>query len=82
MEFKFKKYINKDFEEQMAIAEICEDDTPNIIMTGDYYHDKTEAKIEGFLIGVRFSDEDSYTIETEYISEGHELYNELQFCAN
>lgn len=82
MEFKFKKYINKNFQEQMAIVEVCKDSSENIIMTGDYYHDKIEEKIDGFLIGIEFSDENTFVMKTEYITEEHEMYYKLQFCAD
>lgn len=80
MEIKFKKYINKHFEEQMGLVEVCDDGVDNVIMYGDYYHDKISAKIEGFLIGVQFTDEWTYSIETEYITEEHEMYYKLDFC--
>lgn len=79
MEYKFKHYINENFTEQQALVEVTNRD---IILTGDYYHDKIAQQISGFLLGVQWSGEDYYEVEVEEISEEHDMYYSCDFCAN
>lgn len=81
MEYKFKHYINKEFKEQQALVEVT-NRAENIILTGDYYHDKIAQQISGFLLGVQWSGEDSYEVEVEEISEEHDVYYSCDFCAD
>lgn len=47
------KVINKNNEEKALLYDY-ETDTPYIILTGDYYHNKIDEQIEGFITALRF----------------------------
>ena len=66
-------YINDTHEEEKALYDL---DRGKIVLKGDYYHDKIDYLISGYLMG-KDIDEDS--IEEIYINSYHELFEELEF---
>jgi DNA-binding LacI/PurR family transcriptional regulator len=73
---KLIKYVNKHYEEERALVDL---DSKEIILQGDYYHDKIDEKIEGYLKALE--DHNIYTdeVEREEIGSKHEMYEELGF---
>ena len=71
-----KTYVNEHNNDQRALVEWYKF-TANVILTGDQYHDKIIERIEGFLLGLHFSD----TVEVDYeeivISSENKLF---EFC--
>lgn len=69
-------YVNENFEEEKALFDKEE---TKVILKGDYYHDKIDERIEGYLEAL--SDFSIYKeeVETEYIDESHELYEKIGF---
>lgn len=79
MELKFIIFINKEFEEEQALVSVEEDGSLDIVLKGDYYHDKIEHQIKGFLHGITWTDESSYEIETKHINHKDEMFDKLDF---
>jgi hypothetical protein len=73
---KLVKYTNGHFEEEKALVDL---DSKRIIMKGDYYHDKIDYLIDGYLAAL--NEHDVYVDELleEEITSDHEMYNELDF---
>lgn len=69
-------YVNEHAEDERALFDKNEG---KIIMKGDYYHDKIDQRIEGYLEAL--SDFSIYKEEVgaEYIDESHELYEKIGF---
>lgn len=69
-------YVNDTFEEERALVDL---DTGVEILNGDYYHDKIDDRIAGYLSALR--DHKIYTDEvpTEYIGKKHEYFGRLDF---
>ncbi|MGK4040841.1 hypothetical protein AB0Y20_00970 [Heyndrickxia oleronia] len=69
-------YTNSHFEEEKALVNL---NTKEVILKGDYYHDKIDEKIEGYLAALQdfniYNDEP----EEEEIDSKHEMYKELEF---
>lgn len=72
---KFKIYKNETFEEENALVN---EETKEVVLKGDYYHDKIDSKIEGFFDGLEFCKMD-YEIEEEWIDSSHTMFNEIGF---
>lgn len=69
-------YVNEHFEEEKALVDI---DKKEVLLKGDWYHDKIDVLIEGYLnalIGFNIYTEE---VDTEYIDSKHELYDYLEF---
>jgi hypothetical protein len=66
-------YINNTFEEEKALYDL---DERRIIIKGDYYHDKIDHVIEGYLIA---KDIDEDEVEDIWIDNNHEMFEELEF---
>lgn len=48
---RLKILINDTNEEERALVNI---DTKEVILRGDYYHDRIDERIDGFLYGLRY----------------------------
>lgn len=66
-------YINETYEEEKALYDIDRDE---VVIKGDYYHDKIDHVIEGYLIAKEI-DEDA--VEDIWIDQNHELFEKLDF---
>lgn len=66
-------FVNETFEEEKALYDL---DKKEVLLKGDYYHDKIDFVIEGYLIA---KDVDSDDVEDVWIDQNHELFDELEF---
>ena len=74
---KFIRYTNKENEDQKALYDV---QRQYVIMSGDYYHDKIDERIIGFLNAVDYLfSEDDFEIKQEFIGRFHPLFHELDF---
>lgn len=69
-------YGNKHYEEEKALVNV---DKNEVILKGDYYHDKIEYMIEGYLQALKDFNIYSFDTNEEWIDSNHELYNYLCF---
>jgi DNA-binding LacI/PurR family transcriptional regulator len=69
-------YRNEDFEEEEALFDL---ESKRVIMSGDYYHNKINERINGYLQAL--ADFDIYDKEVgyEWIDSSHEHYSLLDF---
>lgn len=70
-------YINENFEEERALFDL---DSGVEILKGDYYHDKIDETIGGYLKALKDFDIYKADVEQELIDESHALYIKLNFC--
>ena len=70
---KFAIYVNETFEEEKALYDLEKKD---VVLKGDYYHDKIDYVIEGYLLALKINlDEvDDIRIDSE-----HPLFKEFEF---
>lgn len=77
---KLVVYTNKDYEEEMALVNYTNSNVYDVLITGDYYHDKINDKIEGYLIALshlkRYDVDDVVRI---IIGRDSEMYKFLGF---
>lgn len=66
-------YVNDNFEEEKALYNL---DSKQVIVKGDYYHDKIDSVIEGYLLAKCI---DSDSVEDIWIDQNHEMFKELEF---
>lgn len=66
-------YVNDTFEEEKALYDL---DEKEVLLKGDYYHDKIDYKISGYLLALGIDEED---VVEENIDSKHELFKELEF---
>ncbi|MEC0031125.1 hypothetical protein CON01_00810 [Bacillus thuringiensis] len=66
-------YVNENFEEEKALFDL---EKKEVLLQGDYYHDKIDAKIEGYLLAL---DIDSDDIAHEEVDSSHEHFKLLDF---
>lgn len=69
-------YGNKHYEEEKALVDL---DKKKVLLKGDYYHDKIDEKIEGYLQALFDFNIYQQDVSTEWIDYKHELYNFLEF---
>jgi hypothetical protein len=69
-------YTNSHYEEEKALVNL---DTKEVILKGDYYHDKIEHLIEGYLQALRDLNMYNGEIRNEEINSNHDMYDELEF---
>ncbi|AID17869.1 transcriptional regulator [Bacillus phage JBP901] len=69
-------FENATHEEEKALVDL---DTGEEILNGDYYHDKIDYRIEGYLAALK--DHGIYTDEvpTEEVGKKHEYFAKLRF---
>ena len=73
---KLQTIINSTFDEELALIN---KDTNNVIVKGDYYHDKINEYIEGFLHGLNFANVDYELLEDIEVSPKDELFELCDF---
>jgi hypothetical protein len=66
-------YINEHFEDERALFDL---DNNKILLMGDYYHDKIDAKIEGYLLALDIDEDD---VAEEWIDKTHKHFKQLGF---
>jgi hypothetical protein len=59
---KLVVYVNEDFEDQRALFDL---ERKKTLLVGDFYHDKIDEKIDGYLQALK--DFEIYKEEVEYI---------------
>jgi hypothetical protein len=69
-------YTNSHFEEEKALVNL---DTKQVILKGDYYHDKIDHLIEGYLQALKDYNLHNDEVQSEEINSNHEMYEELEF---
>ncbi|HHT97704.1 MAG TPA: hypothetical protein GXZ90_07405 [Clostridiales bacterium] len=72
---KLKIYINKTLEEEKALVD---ERTGEILLKGNYYHDKMYPQIKGLLKGFNIVNV-VYHINEEIIGPEHPMFNKLEF---
>ncbi|HHT7008931.1 MULTISPECIES: hypothetical protein [Bacillus] len=67
-------YTNKYFkDDEKALFDV---DTETVLLTGDYYHDKIDFKIEGYLLALNINKDD---VPTEEIDNSHKYFEKFNF---
>ena len=69
-------YVNDNFEEEKALFDKNE---KKVILLGDYYHDKIDERIEGYLEALRDFNIYNKEVGDIYINESHEHYDFIVF---
>jgi hypothetical protein len=71
-------FENATYEEEKALVNL---DTDTVIMQGDYYHDKIDYKIEGYLEALKDLGyiKDTDHVEREEIGPANSWFIELEF---
>lgn len=69
-------YGNKHYEDEKALVNV---DKNEVILKGDYYHDKINDKIDAYLQALKDFNIYSFDTNEEWIDSKHELYNYLGF---
>lgn len=68
-------FINSTMEDEQALVNLEDNE---ILLKGDFYHDKIEAQIQGFLKGLKFAEVD-FIIEEEIINPDNDMFEKLEF---
>ena len=76
----FKIYVNDEFDEERALVEVT-DNQFKVVQYGDYYHDKIDERIEGFLEGLIYIGDVQYELEDDcvYINHKDEQFGLIGF---
>lgn len=69
-------YINEHFEDARALFDL---DKGEAILSGDYYHDKIDERIEGYLQALADHNIHTEDVEDIWIDETHEHFRECNF---
>jgi hypothetical protein len=70
-------FANKHYEEEKALVDL---DKNEVLLKGDYYHDKIDHLIEGYILAlVGFGIIINEDVPTEWINREHKLYDFLEF---
>lgn len=75
---KLIKYVNSTFEEEKALYR---PEFGTVLVKGDYYHDKIDEKIEGFIAGIEYMD-DKVELEVIGVGTNDPLFNRIGFYNN
>lgn len=67
-------YINEHYEEEMALYDL---ENEEVILKGDYYHEKISFVIEGYLYALGLKEDED--VPMEHIDKTHELFETLDF---
>lgn len=70
-------YVNETFEEEKALYDL---DEKKLIVMGDYYHDKIDHVIDGYLLAKEIGDDEC--VPEEFIGKHHPMFRELKFYDN
>lgn len=71
-----KVYYNADFDEEAALFN---EDAKDVILSGDYYHEKITDKIQGFISALDYLHIDYNLLESEYINHDNEMFDLFEF---
>lgn len=75
---KFKVYINGAYSEvEKALVNV---DTNEVVLSGDYYHDKIDEYIKGFLTGLHYVGIEFHLLKPETIMSEHKMFKVCNFC--
>lgn len=69
-------YINGNYEEENALFDL---DAEEVILKGDYYHDKINVKIEGYLQALVDFNIYRNEVDVEEISDEHKYFEMIEF---
>lgn len=69
-------YINGHYEEEKALVDL---DTEKVIIKGDYYHDKIDYRIEGYIAALEDFEIYSDEVQEREIHSDHYMYKRLGF---
>ena len=73
---KLKKIINGTFDEEKALVNM---DTKEMILHGNYYDNKIDEYINGFLEGLNYAKVKYELLESETITPEYEMFNKCEF---
>lgn len=74
---KFKIYVNGAYSEvEKALVNV---DTNKVVLSGDYYHDKIDEYIKGFLMGIHYAGIKFHLLKSEKIMPGHKMFVACNF---
>lgn len=65
-----RRVFNKNYEEEIMLENV---DTGEVLLMGDYYHDKIDNQIEGFLKGLKYAGK-RYMLLSSVIDTRPEFY--------
>jgi hypothetical protein len=69
-------YVNSHYEEERALVDL---EREGIILKGDYYHDKINYLIDGYLLALREHEIYPEEVDTIEITKDHPFYLSLDF---
>ncbi len=69
-------FANEHFEEEKALFDLEEN---RVVLKGDYYHDKINEKIEGYLQALYEFNIYKEDVDEEWIDNTHDLYEAIDF---
>jgi len=69
-------YVNDTFEEEKALFNL---DDNTVLVKGDYYHDKIDERIEGFLEGLDYCDMSYELLESENVISKMDAFEKCGF---
>jgi DNA-binding LacI/PurR family transcriptional regulator len=72
-------YVNDNFEEERALFDL---DREKVILVGDYYHDKIDKRIDGYLEALKDFNIYRDDVPVEWIKDTHKHYNLTGFYEN
>lgn len=73
---RLKICVNDTFEEEKALVDL---NSKSVLLRGDYYHDKIDEKIEGFLLGLDYCKIEYELLEDQNITPNMEIFQECDF---
>lgn len=73
---KIKTYYNSTFEEEAALVNVENDE---VILHGDYYHDKIIEQIDGFIYALNYLKIEHEILEPESIAPDNKLFEKIGF---
>jgi hypothetical protein len=73
---RIQKINNGSFEEEAALVDV---DTNEVIVKGDYYHDKIDEYIAGFIHGLAYSSTGIEVLDTLTVTPDMELFKLCEF---
>lgn len=68
--------INSTFEEEKALLNL---DNKEVIFRGDYYHDKIDEYIQGFLKGLSYANIQYELLDNAFITPDMEMFDVCDF---
>lgn len=69
-------YGNETYEEEKALVDVS---TGKVLLQGDWYHDKIDSQIEGYLKALKSYDLYTEDVPTQWIAPSDPLFNKLNF---